>query len=77
MPAMALGRHPRSFARWGFPQNQAALMGALRGPQPVTRALAAAIRGELSPVAAAPRAQARVERIAAALREPGAGGRRG
>ena len=66
----SLGDGVRSFTRWGFPQNQAALMGALRGPQPVTRALAAAIRGDLGPVAAARRAQARVERIAASIRQP-------
>jgi hypothetical protein len=48
-------------------------MGALRGPQPVARALGAAIPGELAPAAAARRGQARGERIAASIREPGRG----
>ncbi|MEA2290435.1 MAG: multiple sugar transport system substrate-binding protein [Solirubrobacteraceae bacterium] len=64
----ALGEGVRRFQRWGFPQGQAALVGALRGPQPVTRALAAAVSGMAGPGAAARRAQAAVERIRAKVR---------
>jgi multiple sugar transport system substrate-binding protein len=64
----SLGESVLSFRRWGFEQNQARLMGALRGPQPVTQALAAAVRGDLTPAAAAAQAQAAVRRIAAQLK---------
>jgi multiple sugar transport system substrate-binding protein len=55
----------RGFQRWGFAQGQAALMGQLRGPQPVPRALAAAISGEETPEAALRRAQRFVARLSA------------
>jgi multiple sugar transport system substrate-binding protein len=57
-----------SFRRWAFEQGQAALLGALRGPQPVARALAAAIRGDIDPDTAAGQAQAAVEKLAASTR---------
>jgi multiple sugar transport system substrate-binding protein len=63
----ALGESVLSFRRWGFEQDQAPLMGAVRASQPVTRALGAAIRGDLSPAAAAEQAQRDVVRLAAAL----------
>jgi multiple sugar transport system substrate-binding protein len=59
----SLGAGARNFQRWAFEDDQAALLGALTGPQPITRALAAAIEGEIGPAAAARRAQAEVERI--------------
>jgi multiple sugar transport system substrate-binding protein len=59
----ALGTGVRMFQRWGFEQGQAALLGELRGPQPVTRALAKAIRGEATPATAAREAQAAVEKL--------------
>ena len=62
----ALGTGVRMFQRWGFEQGQAALLGELRGPQPVTRALARAIRGEASAATAAREAQAAVEKLQSA-----------
>jgi multiple sugar transport system substrate-binding protein len=59
----SLGEGVRAFRRWGIDQGQAALAGALRGPQPVTRALAAAIAGELSPEAAAREAKRGVQAL--------------
>jgi multiple sugar transport system substrate-binding protein len=64
----ALGAGARMFQRWGFEQGQAALVGALRGPQPVTRALAAAARGETTPETAARRSQAAVVRLQSHVR---------
>jgi ABC-type glycerol-3-phosphate transport system substrate-binding protein len=55
----------RDFNRWGIDQGQAALVGKLRGPQPVTKALAAAIEGRISPEAAARRAQQDVQALQA------------
>jgi multiple sugar transport system substrate-binding protein len=52
-----------SFRRWAFEQGQAALLGALRGPRPVAKALDAAIRGDIDPDTAARQAQAAVERV--------------
>ena len=63
----SLGEGVRSFQRWAFEDDQAALLGALSGPQPVTKALAAAIAGEISPAEAARRAQADVEQIQESL----------
>jgi multiple sugar transport system substrate-binding protein len=63
----SLGEGARNFRRWGFETGQGALVGALRGPEPVTRALAAAIDGRVSPAGAARRAQAAVERLAARI----------
>ena len=62
----ALGTGVRMFQRWGFEQGQAALLGALRGPQPVTRALGRAIRGEATAAMAAREAQAAVEKLQSA-----------
>jgi multiple sugar transport system substrate-binding protein len=59
----SLGEGVRNFRRWAFEDDQAALLGALSGPQPVTKALAAAIEGRLSPAQAARQAQARVEEL--------------
>jgi multiple sugar transport system substrate-binding protein len=64
----ALGDGVRNFQRWGFEQGQAPLMGALRESSPVTRALAAAIRGEIDPATAARQAQAGVEKVRASLK---------
>jgi multiple sugar transport system substrate-binding protein len=61
----SLGEGVRSFRRWGFEQGQAALLGALRGPQPVTKALAAAIGGRIDAAEAARRAQAAVQKLSA------------
>jgi multiple sugar transport system substrate-binding protein len=63
----SLGDGARSFRRWAFEDDEAALLGTLSGPQPVTKALAAAIRGEITPDEAAARAQRSVERLQASL----------
>jgi multiple sugar transport system substrate-binding protein len=63
----SLGDGVRNFRRWAFEDDQAALLGALSGPQPVTKALAAAIEGEISPAEAARQAQADVEEIQESL----------
>ncbi len=59
-----------NFQRWGFPQERAALTGALRQTQPVAGQLAAAIAGEQTPDQAAQRARAAVERIQRSLGGP-------
>jgi multiple sugar transport system substrate-binding protein len=63
----SLGEGVRNFRRWAFEDDRAALLGALSGPQPVTKALAAAIEGRLSPAEAARQAQARVEELQAEM----------
>jgi multiple sugar transport system substrate-binding protein len=64
----SLGEGVRSFQRWGFPQDQAELAGALSDTQPVTEALAAAIRGDITPAEAAATAQSAVEQLQASIR---------
>jgi len=59
----SLGDGVRSFQRWGFQQDQVALVGAMSDLQPVTEALAAAIRGDITPDEAAEQAQAAVEKL--------------
>ena len=64
----SLGEGVRSFRRWGFPQDQAELVAALGETQPVTEALAAAIRGDISPDQAAEKAQSAVEQLQESIR---------
>jgi multiple sugar transport system substrate-binding protein len=64
----SIGAGARNFQRWGFEQDGAALVGALRGPQPIANALASAITEGGSAAQVARRAQAAVEEIDAALR---------
>jgi multiple sugar transport system substrate-binding protein len=59
----SFGEGARNLRRWGFEQDGAALVGALRGPEPVAKAVAAAVAGKLTPEQAARRAQADVERL--------------
>jgi multiple sugar transport system substrate-binding protein len=61
----ALGDGVRSFRRWGFPQGAAALMGALRNQEPITRPLALAIVGTIDPLTAARQAQLEVQAVKA------------
>jgi multiple sugar transport system substrate-binding protein len=63
-----LGDGVRSFQRWGFQQGQAALMGALRNQEPITRPLALAITGTIDPLTAARQAQLEVEAVRARTR---------
>jgi multiple sugar transport system substrate-binding protein len=64
----SLGDGVRSFQRWGFPQDQAELVGALSDSEPVTEALAAAIRGDITPEQAAAKAQSAVEQLQESIR---------
>jgi multiple sugar transport system substrate-binding protein len=63
----SLGDGARNFQRWGFEQGGGALVGALRGPEPIAAAVASAIRDGWSADRAAQQAQAAVERLAASL----------
>jgi multiple sugar transport system substrate-binding protein len=58
----------QSFQRWGFEQDEAALIGALEGPQPIPKALSAAIAGRIDPGRAAAQAQIEVEKVKASLK---------
>jgi multiple sugar transport system substrate-binding protein len=64
----SLGDGVRSFQRWGFQQGEAALMGALRNQEPITRPLALAIVGAIDPPTAARQAQLEVEAVRAGTR---------
>jgi multiple sugar transport system substrate-binding protein len=64
----SLGAGVQAFRRWGFLQGQAALAGALRESQPLSRAVADAVDGKTTPAAAAARAQTAVERVHTAER---------
>jgi multiple sugar transport system substrate-binding protein len=62
----SLGEGVQRFQRWGFPQGEGALMGALSGEQPVAKAVAAVVGGE-DPAQAAKDAQAEIEEIQSGL----------
>jgi multiple sugar transport system substrate-binding protein len=64
----SLGEGVRGFQRWGFPQGEAALMGALRNQEPITRPLALAIVGTIDPPTAARQAQLEVQAVKDGLR---------
>jgi multiple sugar transport system substrate-binding protein len=64
----SLGDGVRGFQRWGFPQGQAALMGALRNEEAITRPLALAIAGTIDPATAARQAQLAVREVKAGTR---------
>lgn len=64
----SVGEGALSFQRWGFEQGRAALIGAMHGPEPVARAVAAAVAGALEPAQAAQQAQAAVEKLDATTR---------
>jgi multiple sugar transport system substrate-binding protein len=66
----SLGDGARNFQRWGFEQGGAALVGAMRGPEPIAEAVAAAIAEGQSAARAAQRAQAAVEELDASLEAP-------
>jgi multiple sugar transport system substrate-binding protein len=55
-----------NFQRWGFAQGQGALIGALRGEQPIAKAVADVIGGK-DPAQAAKDVQSKVEEIKAGL----------
>jgi multiple sugar transport system substrate-binding protein len=55
-----------SFSRWGFPQGQGALVGALSGEQPLAKAVASVVNGG-DPAEALSQAKSTVEEIKAGL----------
>jgi multiple sugar transport system substrate-binding protein len=59
----ALTKSTDTMNRWGFQQGQGRLVGALSAEQPIPKALAAELDGQLTPEAAAKQAQADVEEI--------------
>jgi multiple sugar transport system substrate-binding protein len=52
---------PETFNRWGLPEGQGALVGAMQGPLPVPKALSELINGKGDATAAAQSAQKAVE----------------
>lgn len=59
---------PDTFQRWGLPQGQGKLVGAILGQLPVPKALAGVIAGRVDAAAAAGQAQKEVESIKASIR---------
>jgi multiple sugar transport system substrate-binding protein len=59
----ALTTSTDSMSRWGFQQGQGRVVGALSAEQPIPKAVAAMLDGQLTPDAAAKQAQADVEEI--------------
>ncbi len=57
----AVQEAPETFNRWGLPQGQGALVGAMQGPLPVPKALSDLINGKGDATAAAQSAQKAVE----------------
>jgi multiple sugar transport system substrate-binding protein len=57
----AVQEAPETFNRWGLPQGQGALVGAMQGPLPVPKALADLINGKGDATEAAQSAQKAVE----------------
>ena len=62
----SLGEGVENFQRWGLAQGQGALIGALRGEQPVANAVADVIGGK-DPAEAAKEVQATAEELQAGL----------
>jgi multiple sugar transport system substrate-binding protein len=63
----ALTKSTDTMNRWGFPQGQGKIVGALSAEQPIPKAMAAMLDGQLTPDAAAKQAQADVEEIAQSI----------
>jgi multiple sugar transport system substrate-binding protein len=64
----ALTKSTNTMNRWGFAQGQGKIVGALSTEQPIPKALAAMLDGQLTPDAAAKQAQADVEEIAQSIK---------
>jgi multiple sugar transport system substrate-binding protein len=64
----ALTKSTDSMNRWGFAQGQGKIVGALATEQPIPKALAAMLDGQLTPDAAAKQAQADTEEIAQSIK---------
>ncbi|MEQ4718805.1 extracellular solute-binding protein [Nonomuraea sp. B19D2] len=65
----ALRKSPDTFARWGIPQGQGKLVGAIMGELPVPKALSAVVDGSQTPQAAATQAKTDVETIKRGIRQ--------
>jgi len=63
----ALTKSTDTMNRWGFQQGQGKIVGALQAEQPIPKALASMLDGQLTPDAAAKQAQADVEEIAQSI----------
>jgi multiple sugar transport system substrate-binding protein len=63
----ALTKSSDTMNRWAFTQGQGKLVGAMGAEQPIPKALAAELDGQLTPDAAAKQAQADVEEIAQSI----------
>jgi multiple sugar transport system substrate-binding protein len=63
----ALTKSTDTMSRWGFPQGQGRIVGALAAEQPIPKALADMLDRQLTPDAAAKQAQADVEEIAKSI----------
>jgi multiple sugar transport system substrate-binding protein len=64
----ALTKSTDTMNRWGFTQGQGKIVGALATEQPIPKALAAMLDGQLTPDAAAKQAQADVEEFAQSIK---------
>jgi multiple sugar transport system substrate-binding protein len=64
----ALAKSPDTFQRWGFPQKQGALVGAMLGELPVPKAVNALAGGEVDAAGAAKRAADDVKAIQKSLK---------
>jgi multiple sugar transport system substrate-binding protein len=62
----SLGEGVENFQRWGFPQGQGALIGAMSGEQPIANTVADVIGGK-DPAEAAAAAQSTIEEIQAGV----------
>ncbi|MDA0635802.1 extracellular solute-binding protein [Nonomuraea sp. MCN248] len=65
----ALRTSPETFGRWGIPQGQGKLAGAVMGELPVPTALSAAVAGSVTAQEAAAQAKREVETIKRGIRE--------
>jgi multiple sugar transport system substrate-binding protein len=63
----ALTTSTDTMSRWGFQQGRGKIVGALAAEQPIPKALADMLDGQLTPDAAAQQAQADVEEIAQSI----------
>lgn len=63
----ALTKSTDTMSRWGFQQGQGKIVGALSSEQPIPKAVAAELDGQLTPDAAAKQAQADVEEVAQSI----------
>ena len=59
---------PDTFRRWGIPQGQGALVGAILGELPVPKAIDAMTSGQIDPAEAAQEATATVTELQDSLR---------